>query len=110
METVVYIPSNYTDAGKLFGMFEIRNTIECVVLCLPLLWLIFCLTPFGITPTLIIAFVFVVPLGGFALMGISDHSLFTFLRLYKKWKKDRCILLYRGSEKITYKEVIKCQK
>ena len=23
-----YIPVNYTDAGKLFGLFEIRNAIE----------------------------------------------------------------------------------
>ena len=27
-----YIPVNYTDAGKLFGLFEIRNAIESVVL------------------------------------------------------------------------------
>ena len=26
-----YIPVNYTDAGKLFGLFEIRNAIESVV-------------------------------------------------------------------------------
>ena len=30
-----YIPVNYTDAGKLFGLFEIRNAIESVVLGLP---------------------------------------------------------------------------
>lgn len=110
METTVHIPTNYTDAGKLFGMFEIRNAIECLVICIPLLWLIFSLTPFGITATLIIAFVVVIPLGGFALMGIADHSLFTFIRLYRKWKKDRCVLLYRGSKEITYDEVVKCQK
>ena len=32
-----YIPVNYTDAGKLFGLFEIRNAIESVVLGLPVL-------------------------------------------------------------------------
>ena len=79
METTVHIPTNYTDAGKLFGMFEIRNAIECLVICIPLLWIIFSLTPFGITATLIIAFVVVIPLGGFALMGKADHSLFTFI-------------------------------
>lgn len=26
-----YIPVNYTEAGKLFGLFEIRNAIEAVV-------------------------------------------------------------------------------
>ena len=34
-----YIPVNYTDAGKLFGLFEIRNAIESVVLGLPVLGL-----------------------------------------------------------------------
>ena len=38
-----YIPVNYTDAGKLFGLFEIRNAIESVVLGLPVLGLCTCL-------------------------------------------------------------------
>lgn len=109
METTVHIPNNYTDAGKLFGMFEIRNAIECVILCVPLIWLIFSITPFGLTTTLIIACTLIIPTGGFALMGIADHSLFTFLRIYFRWKKDRAVLLYRGNKPITYKEVKKCQ-
>ena len=32
-----YIPANYTDAGKLFGLFEIRNAIEAVLVGLPVL-------------------------------------------------------------------------
>ena len=32
-----YIPANYTDAGRLFGLFEIRNAIEAVLLGLPVL-------------------------------------------------------------------------
>lgn len=110
METTVYIPTNYTDAGKLFGMFEIRNAIECVILCVPILWSVFAFSPFGLTVTLVIACVLVIPTGGFALMGIADHSLFAFLKLYKRWRKDRGLLVYRGSKKIAYKEVLKCQK
>ena len=30
-----YIPVNFTDAGKLAGMFPIRNTIEALLLALP---------------------------------------------------------------------------
>ena len=41
-----YIPVNYTDAGKLFGLFEIRNAIESVVLGLPVLGLCTALLPF----------------------------------------------------------------
>ncbi len=110
METTVHIPTNYTDAGKLFGMFEIRNAIECAVICIPLLWLVFTLSPFGLTATISIAGVLVIPIGGFALMGIADHSLFTFLRLYRKWRKNRGVLLYRGDKKITYKEMQECLK
>ena len=44
-----YIPVNYTDAGKLFGLFEIRNAIESVVLGLPVLGLCTALLPFTIT-------------------------------------------------------------
>lgn len=40
-----YIPVNYTDAGKLFGLFEIRNAIESVVLGLPVLGLCTALLP-----------------------------------------------------------------
>lgn len=43
-----YIPVNYTDAGKLFGLFEIRNAIESVVLGLPVLGLCTALLPFTI--------------------------------------------------------------
>lgn len=110
MDTTVHIPTNYTDAGKLFGMFEIRNAIECVILCVPLILLVFGLSPFKLTTTLIIACVLVIPTGGFALMGIADHSLFTFLKIYRKWRKDRGVLLFRGSKKISYKGVFKCRK
>lgn len=110
METTVHIPTNYTDAGRLFGMFEIRNAIECLIVCVPILFLVFKLTPFGLTATLIIACALTIPLAGFTLMGIADHSLFTFLKLYRRWKKNRCVLLYRGNKAITYKEVQKCQK
>ena len=29
-----HIPVNFTDAGRLFGMFEIRNAMEAILLCL----------------------------------------------------------------------------
>ena len=35
MDTV-YIPSNYTDAGKLLGAFALRQVAECAAICLPL--------------------------------------------------------------------------
>ena len=38
-----HIPANYTDAGKLFGMFAIRYTIEAVLLAGPCIFF----TPFS---------------------------------------------------------------
>ena len=81
-----------------------------IFLSIPFLWLVFKLSPFGLTATISIAAVLVIPIGGFALMGIADHSLFTFLRLYRKWRKNRSVLLYRGDKKITYKEMRECLK
>lgn len=92
------IPANFTDAGKLLGLFEIRNAIECAIICIPLIFLIISFSPFGLTGTLITSGVLIIPTGGFALMGIKDHSLFTFLRLYFMWRKRRGILIYRGEK------------
>ena len=40
MDTV-YIPSNYTDAGKLLGAFALRQVAECAAICLPLAAMVF---------------------------------------------------------------------
>ena len=104
MEKTIQIPTNYTDAGSLLGMFEIRNTVECLVVCIPVLWAVLSLSPFGLTGTVILASVLVFPIGGFAITGIYDHSLFTFLKLYYRWRKKRGILLYKGNKPISMKE------
>ena len=97
MDTV-YIPSNYTDAGKLLGAFALRQVAECAAICLPLAAMVFLLCPLGLTGKIIVCAVLVVPAGGFALFGIQDHSLLTFARLYSRWRKNRRILIYRGTQ------------
>ena len=82
MESIVYIPRNYTDAGRIFGMF-------------------------GLTATIIICMVFVIPIGGFSLIGIHDYSLLTFIRLYIRWRKSRRILVYRGIKWINTRKTTK---
>ena len=94
--SVVYIPTNYTDAGKIFGMFETRNVAECMLICIPVLLLLILLSPFGLTGTIILCTVAIVPLGGFSLIGVQDYSLFTFLRIHRRFKKRKRILTYRG--------------
>ena len=98
MEPTVFIPTNYTDAGKLFGMFEIRNVIECAILCIPLGLLTVFLSPFGLTGTIILVTVLLVTVGGFALIGVQDHSLFTFMRIYRRYRKNKRIITYRGTQ------------
>lgn len=98
MEPTVFIPTNYTDAGKLFGMFEIRNVIETVMLCIPLTLFAIMLSPFGLTGTVILITVAVVTVGGFTLIGVQDYSLFTFLRIYNRYRKNRRLITYRGTK------------
>lgn len=103
MEPTVFIPTNYTDAGKLLGLFEIRNVIECFILCVPLALLTVWLSPFGLTGTIILVTVPVIAVGGFALIGVQDLSLFTFLRIYIRYRKNKRILTYRGTQWIKRK-------
>ena len=93
---VVYIPTNYTDAGKIFGMFETRHVVECAIVCIPTLILLILLSPFGLTGTIILCASVIVPLGGFTLIGVQDYSLFTFLRIHRRFTKRKRILTYRG--------------
>ena len=94
----INIPANFTDAGRIFGMFEIRNTIETLIFVVPIVLIFFALMPFGLTVTIISCAVVIVPIGGFSLMGIHDYSLLTFVVIYFKWRKSRRILTYKGGQ------------
>ena len=103
MEPTVFIPTNFTDAVKLLCMFEIRNVIECFILCVPIALLTILLSPFGLTGTIILVTVLVVSIGGFAMIGVQDYSLFTFLRIYNRYKKNKRIITYRGTQWVNKK-------
>ena len=92
----VHIPTNFTDAGKILGMFPIRNTVEAVALGIPTLMLLLSILPFGLVWNLVGCLIVIVPLCGFALMGIRDYSLLTFVRVY--WNRN--ILINRGQTAI----------
>ena len=91
-----YIPVNYTDAGKLFGLFEIRNAIEAVVLGLPVLGLCATLLPLTITWKIIVTLCLLVPTVGFALIGLKDDRLTRYLKTWWTWRRRRRVLTYRG--------------
>lgn len=97
MNYVTYhIPANYTDAGRLFGLFPIRNTVEAVILAVPTLFLCFRLLPFALTTNIVITMVLVVPTAGFALIGLGDDSLSRFLIAWWRWKRGKRITTFRG--------------
>lgn len=90
------IPANFEDSGKIMGLFSTRNVVEAIILVLPFAFCIFKLVPLSLTWKIILSSVFVIPIGGFALMGIRDDSLSIFVRTWFEWRKNRKILEYRG--------------
>ena len=66
---VYHIPTNFTDAGRVMGLFELRNLVEAVIMTVPALYLCIAFLPFSLTTKVIVTLVIVVPLGGFGLIG-----------------------------------------
>lgn len=95
-----FIPTNFTNAGRVMGLFELRNLIEAVVLTLPILYLCIRLLPFALTPKIVVTISIVIPVGGFGLIGISDDSLTRWLSSWFRWRKQRRMMFYRGEVKI----------
>lgn len=90
-----YIPANFTDAGRLFGMFEIRNGIEAILVGIPIIFLCMYL-PLELMNKIIVTLVILIPASGFALIGISDECLSRYLRARFRWKKNKRVLTYKG--------------
>lgn len=99
MNETYYIPTNFTDAGRVMGLFEIRNMIEAVLLTLPTLYLCVILLPLSLTPKIMVTLTIIVPVGGFGLIGISDDSLTRWLSCWWRWRKNRRLIFYRGEYK-----------
>lgn len=93
---VYHIPTNFTDAGRVMGLFELRNLVEAVVLTLPVLYLCIAFLPFALTTKIIVTLTIIVPVGGFGLIGINDDSMTRWFGNWWKWRRGRRIILYRG--------------
>ena len=91
---VYHIPTNFTDAGRVMGLFELRNLVEAVLLTLPALYLCIAFLPLDLTPKIIVTLTIIVPLGGFGLIGISDDSMTRWLGSWWKWRRSRRILCH----------------
>lgn len=93
---VYHIPTNFTDAGRVMGVFEIRNLVEAVLLTLPVLYLCIVFLPLSIMPKIVVTLLIVVPLGGFGLVGISDESLTRWVGNWWRWRRHRRLITFRG--------------
>lgn len=96
---VYHIPTNFTDAGRVMGLFELRNLVEAVIMTVPALYLCIAFLPFSLTTKVIVTLVIVEPLGGFGLIGINDDSMTRWLGCWWRWRKRRRIILFRGEVK-----------
>ena len=93
---IYHIPTNFTDAGRVMGLFELRNLVETVILTVPVLYLCIAFLPFALTTKIIVTLTVVVPLGGFGLIGINDDSMTRWLGRWWRWRRGRRIILCRG--------------
>lgn len=97
---VYHIPTNFTDAGRIMGLFELRNLIEAAILTIPVLYLCIAFLPFKLTTNIIVTLMVIVPLGGFGLIGINDDSMTRWLGCWWRWRRRRRIILFRGEVRV----------
>ena len=97
---VYHIPTNFTDAGRIMGLFELRNLIEAAILTIPVLYLCIAFLPFKLTTKIIVILMVIVPLGGFGLIGINDDSMTRWLGCWWRWRRRRRIILFRGEVRV----------
>lgn len=90
---VYHIPTNFTDAGRVMGLFELRNFVETVIMTLPVLYLCLAFLPFELTTKIIVTLIIIVPLAGFGLIGINDDSMTRWFGSWLRWRRGRRIIL-----------------
>ena len=93
---VYHIPTNFTDAGRVMGLFELRNLVEAVVLTIPVLYLCIAFLPLDLSAKIMVTLVVIVPVGGFGLIGVNDDSMTRLLEDWWRWRRRRRIILFRG--------------
>ena len=72
---VYHIPTNFTDAGRVMGLFELRNLVEAVVLTIPVLYLCIAFLPFALSTKIMVTLVVIVPVGGFVLRANGRKAM-----------------------------------
>ncbi len=90
---IYVIPPNFVDTGTFFGgMFKARNVIEAGILAGGTGIPIFLFLPAGLTVRVIVLCLTSLPLGLFALIGISGESLTSFMAILLKYLRNRRVV------------------
>ena len=90
---IYVIPPNFVDTGTFFGgMFKARNVIEAGILAGGTGIPVFLFLPAGLTVRVIVLCLTSLPLGLFALIGISGESLTSFLAIFLKYLRNRRVV------------------
>lgn len=93
------IPPNFIETGTFFGgMFRARNVIEAGILVFAIGAPVFLFLPFGLTTRIIILCLTALPVGLFALIGISGESLSQFLVIFLKYLRNRRVVGGDGAQ------------
>lgn len=92
--TVYYIPENFVEEGRIFqGTIKVKNLVQGALLALPL-----ALIGWGIGKTLQVRITLSIILAGpmlfFGVVGFNDDPLFTVIKNFMAWRKERCVRLY----------------
>jgi hypothetical protein len=91
-QNIYVIPPNYIESGTFFGgMLKARNAIEAGILVLAVGLPVFHLG-LPLTPKIIILCLTALPLGLFALIGISGESLTSFIYIFFKYLRNRRVV------------------
>ena len=94
-----HIPTNFTDAGRILGIFELRNIVEAVLMVIPALYICIACLSLSLTAKIIVTMIVVVPTGGFGLMGINDASFSRWFSCWWRWRRRRRLMFFRGEVK-----------
>ena len=79
-------------------MFRARNVIEAGILVFAIGAPVFLFLPFGLTTRIIILCLTALPVGLFALIGISGESLSQFLVIFLKYLRNRRVVGGDGAQ------------
>ncbi len=92
-EETYIIPHNYTDNGKILGMFEKQSVVTAALWCIPMSFIVFKL-PLSTDYKIFVFMFLVIPPTIFALVGIGSETLVDFVKFILRFMKRSKVYTY----------------